>query len=78
MTKTVRATPAAAGHGPRMSDQLGGSIGSEYTHTPGRNQELRFHGDYTCSPDSTAGTATAKAAAKKSAKKTMPKKKSRR
>ena len=42
MTKTVRATPAAAGHGPRMSDQLGGSIGSEHTHTPGRDQELRF------------------------------------
>src|SRR5262249_33372358 len=42
MTKTVRATPAAAGHGPRMSDQLGSSIGSEHTHTPGRDQELRF------------------------------------
>src|SRR5262249_40451487 len=38
MTKTMRAPPAAAGHGPRMSDQPGGSIGSEYTHTPGRNQ----------------------------------------
>jgi hypothetical protein len=24
-----------------MSDQLGGSINSEYTHTPGRDQELR-------------------------------------
>jgi hypothetical protein len=44
MTQTVRATPAAAGHGPRMSDQLGGSIGSEYTHTPARDQEFRFPG----------------------------------
>ena len=43
MTKTVRATPAAAGHGPRMSDQLGGLINSKHTHTPGRDQELRFH-----------------------------------
>jgi hypothetical protein len=25
-----------------MSDQLGGSIGSEHTHTPGRDQELRY------------------------------------
>jgi len=36
MTKSVRATPAAAGHGPRMSDQLGGLIDSEHTHNPGR------------------------------------------
>src|SRR5215813_5459973 len=36
------ATPAAAGHGPRMSDQLGSSIGSEHTHTSGWDQELRF------------------------------------
>src|SRR5262249_18902894 len=43
MTKSVRATPAAAGHGPRMSDQLGGLINSEHTHNPGRDQELRFH-----------------------------------
>jgi hypothetical protein len=43
MTKTVGATPAAAGHGPRMSDQLGGLIDSEHTHNPGRDQELRFH-----------------------------------
>src|SRR5262245_5796077 len=43
MTKTVRATPAAAGHGPRMSDQLGGLINSKHTHTPGRDQELRFN-----------------------------------
>ena len=43
MTKTVRATPAAAGHGPRMSDQLGGLINSKHTHNPGRDQELRFH-----------------------------------
>ena len=42
MTKSVRATPAAAGHGPRMSDQLGGLIDSEHTHNPGRDQELRF------------------------------------
>src|SRR6516164_5632560 len=42
MTKTMRATPAAAGHGPRMSDQLGGLIDSEHTHNPGRDQELRF------------------------------------
>ena len=35
----------ATGHGPRMTDQLGGSIGSEYTHNSGRDQELRFHGD---------------------------------
>jgi hypothetical protein len=27
-----------------MSDQLGGSINSEYTHNPGRDQEFRFHG----------------------------------
>jgi site-specific DNA-methyltransferase (adenine-specific) len=32
----------ATGHGPRMSDQLGGLINSEYTHNPGRDQELRF------------------------------------
>jgi hypothetical protein len=38
----MRATPAAAGHGPRMSDQLGGLIDSEHTHNPGRDQELRF------------------------------------
>jgi len=43
MTKTVRATPAAAGHGPRMSDQLGGLINSKHTHNPGRDQELQFH-----------------------------------
>jgi site-specific DNA-methyltransferase (adenine-specific) len=42
MTKSVRATPAAAGHGPRMSDQLGGLISSEHTHNPSRDQELRF------------------------------------
>jgi hypothetical protein len=48
MTKTVRATPVATGHGPRMSDQLGGLINSEHTHNPGRDQELRFHGAYTC------------------------------
>jgi len=47
MTKTMRATPAAAGHGPRMSDQPGGSINSEHTHNPGQDQELRFHGAYT-------------------------------
>jgi len=41
MTKTMRATPVATGHGPRMSDQLGGSIGSEYTHTPGRPKNWR-------------------------------------
>ena len=43
MTKTVRATPAAAGHGPWMSDQLGGLINSKHTHNPGRDQELQFH-----------------------------------
>jgi hypothetical protein len=42
MTVAVRATLAAASHGPRMSDQLGGSIDSEHTHNPGRDQELRF------------------------------------
>src|SRR5262249_11961786 len=42
MTKTVRATAAAAGHGPWMSDQLGGLIDSEHTHNPGRDQELRY------------------------------------
>src|SRR6516165_378523 len=41
MTKTVRATPVATGHGPRISDQLSGLIGSEYTHTPSRDQEFR-------------------------------------
>lgn len=34
----VRATPAAAGHGPRVSDQLGGCISPEYTRTPNHNQ----------------------------------------
>lgn len=42
MTEVVRATLAAASHGPRMSDQLGGSIDSKHTHNPGRDQELRF------------------------------------
>jgi endogenous inhibitor of DNA gyrase (YacG/DUF329 family) len=39
MLKKMRATPAAAGHGPRMSDQLGSSISAEYTHVPSRNQQ---------------------------------------
>ena len=34
----------ATGHGPRISDQLSGLIGSEYTHTPSRDQEFRFRG----------------------------------
>src|SRR5262245_11345524 len=43
MTDMVRATPAATGHGPRMSDQLDGSIGSEHTHNTAADQEPRFH-----------------------------------
>ena len=42
MLKTVRTPPAAAGHGPRMSDQLSGLISSEHTHIPGQDQEFRF------------------------------------
>jgi hypothetical protein len=38
MSEKVRATPAAAGHDPRMSDHLSGSISSENTHIPSRNQ----------------------------------------
>jgi hypothetical protein len=45
MMKTVRATPAAAGHGPRMSDQLGGSISSEHTQTPAGKQEVPASAD---------------------------------
>src|SRR5262249_3800637 len=43
MTETVRATPVATGHGPRMSDQLGGSITSEHTHHTAADQAHRFH-----------------------------------
>jgi hypothetical protein len=38
-----RATPAAAGHSPRMSDQLGGSITSELTHHTAADQAHGFH-----------------------------------
>ena len=33
----------ATGHGPRMSDQLGGSITSEHTHHTAADQAHRFH-----------------------------------
>jgi hypothetical protein len=39
MLKKVRTAPAAAGHGPRMSDQLGGCISSTHTRIPSRNQQ---------------------------------------
>jgi ParB-like chromosome segregation protein Spo0J len=38
-----RATPAAAGHSPRMSDQPGGSITSEHTQSTAADQAHRFH-----------------------------------
>jgi hypothetical protein len=43
LTKTVRATPAAAGHGPRVSDQLGGLIDPKDNAPAPANQELDFH-----------------------------------
>jgi hypothetical protein len=48
MSKTVRTTPAAAGHGPRMSDQRSGSIGSEYARNPSQNQLRHYCRNLKC------------------------------
>jgi hypothetical protein len=40
MSKTVKATPAAAGHGLRVSDQLGGSIDPKYAQLASQKQEV--------------------------------------